>query len=139
MAVNVDRISPKNGPAIDLTGMTIKPYTTTLLGTVTGSTGTLTTLTAHITLIGGVNHLSLPEISFTGDGTVAQCALLTGDFIPTTDKYFPVVISLSGTKAAGSIKIAATTGLVSFYSTAAGGVWTANASIVYACVLRYSA
>ena len=142
---SVDNIAPKNGTVINITGMTIEPYTQTVTGSVVvGTTTTAVTQTSVATLIGGVVHLNMQAITFTNISAateIATCTLLTGDLIPFTDKYFPVIISMSGTKASGLIKIAATTGKVSYYPTATGTAgWTGSSAvgIVYTCVLRYT-
>lgn len=142
-AIDVDRISPRFSSSIRISaaqGVTVKPFTATVGGfVVIGSTTSSLTCTGTVVYDGGIIFLNVGLFSFTGiSGSVASCALLTGtEYAPLEDKYFPMIISMNGTKAAGSMKIA-TDGTVYFYSDAAGTGWTdSQTGVVYARTVKY--
>lgn len=146
--VSVDYIIPKNETSILLNTHTsipgyivIQPHTATLSASVgIGSTTGVATCTATMVYDGGIRYLNINNFTFTGNtGSVAACALLTGEDVPSVTQYFPFVSKITATNVLGTVKID-TTGTITFYSDAAATAGWTNAATctIYARTLKYN-
>ena len=149
--INVDRIAPKQASHIYVDTRTtstgyakVQPYTQTLSAVVNvGALLAVATQTGTITLEGNTWYLNLSAFTMSGAnayaGSVATCALLSGDMVPNEPVVFNIIISENGTTAVGSASIS-TAGVVTYARAMAGTGWTSSqVGIIFNRVVKYSA
>jgi hypothetical protein len=130
--IEADYIAPKYSTATTILKANVIPVTTSATFVSTEATATIT---AYAT--GKLCEITVPQILFTGDGTVVTAGAMASLTAPAADCYWPIIVSDGGTKATG-YALLTTTKTMTFAANATGGAFTGSAECyIYPTVLHY--
>lgn len=135
--IAADHIIPKNATSVIVGNANVIPTTVSAVFSGAASeAGSTVTCTSYA--VGKIVEISVPQISFTGSAAALIGAGGLATFTaPAQDCYIPIEVSVNGTKATGLVLIA-TTKILTFYSSATLGTFSATPCIIYPCVLHYT-
>jgi hypothetical protein len=131
--IEADFIAPRNAPYVTIMKANVVPVMTSaaFASTETGASSTVTTQA-----VGTLAEITIPTITFTGSAAALTAAAITALTAPVEDCYWTIEVSVNGTKATGLAKLS-TAKVLTFYSSATLGTFSATECIIYPCVLHY--